>query len=207
MGKMPSTKMSGFQGAKDTLRTMADMALGDRGERSMLVRHFTTQVLRDVWPKDYLGEIIAVRNVFVQPSPWRKCPACEKLHDRAAQNCPLTGATLPPSAMTPLVRYTNDARHVEIVKDPERLVEEIFEHGTTAADCDEYVVLAATMLLQIGREVELVALGFAPQHLTHVGLRAREPKSNRWIWMDGVAGPREEEAASKAKEILVWSLD
>jgi hypothetical protein len=207
MGKLPMASVGGFRGARDTLKLMADMALGDTGERSMLVRHFTLWVLRDVAPKDYLGEILAIRNVFVQPSPWVKCPYCEKLHDRLARTCPAKGGQLPPSANAPLIRYINDPLHVEVVKGPQRLVEEILENGTTLCDCDEYVSLCATMCLQAGRVVELVALGFEPRHLTHVGCRVQEPKTQSWIWLDGVAGPREQQAARRAKEILVWSLD
>ncbi len=181
LGKLPSAQLAPFRGARHTLQIMADKALGDRGEKSALVRHFTTWVIADVWPKDYLGEIITIRNVFVQPSPSR--PG------------------------TPLFRYTNDPLHIEFLKDPQRMVEEILEHGTSAIDCDEYVCMMAAMLMQIGRRVELVALGFAPDSLTHVGVRAQDPKSKAWIWMDAVAGPREREAARRAQEILVWSLD
>lgn len=172
-----------FSGAEDTLRSMADAALGPRGEQSFPVRQFAEWIVRDVAPKDYLGEIVAVRNAFVQPSPMR-----------------------PGSA---LVRYTNDPLHVELVKDPERLVDEIAAHGSTLADCDEIVCLAGTCLLQLGREVEWVALGFGSgpgAQLTHVGLRAKEPKSARWIWLDGVAGPREREAAQTATQKVGYSL-
>lgn len=181
LGKLPEVSLAPFRGARDTLRLMADKALGPRGEQSALVRHFTTWVIADVAPKDYLGEMLAIRNCFVQPSPSR--PG------------------------TPLFRYSNDPRHVELVKDPQRIIEEIIQHGTTIIDCDESTLLMATMLLQVGRKVEFVALGFEPNALTHVGVRAEEPKSNRWVWMDSVAGPREAEAARRAKEILVWSLD
>jgi hypothetical protein len=181
LGKLPASQIGPFSGARDTLKLMSEQALGDRGERSMLVRHFTTWVVRDVWPKDYLGEILAIRNVLVQQSPWR--PG------------------------VPLFRYTNDARHVEVVKDPQRQIEEILEHGTTQVDCDELACIASVMALQVGREVEYVALGFAPDQLTHVGVRVKEPKSSRWIWLDGVAGPREKEAAARAQELLVWNLD
>jgi hypothetical protein len=160
---------------------MSAMALGDRGERSPVVRQFTTWVLADVWPKDYLGEILAIRNVFVQPSPMR--PG------------------------TPLFRYTNDPRHVEFIKDPLRQVEEILQHGTTAVDCDESAMMAATMALTIGREVEFVAMGFGGDALTHVAVRVKEPKSKKWILLDSVAGPRETEAAHRARKILVWNLD
>jgi len=181
LGEPPTANIRPFRGARDTLRTMANLALGDHGERSPLVRAFTTWVVADVWPKDYLGEILAIRNVLVQPSPTRRG--------------------------TPLFKYVNDPRHVEFVKTPERMVKEIQAHGTTAIDCDELAMMAATMLLQVGREAEFVALGFGPDSLTHVGVRAKEPKSNKWIWIDGVAGPREKEAAKRAQKILVWSLD
>lgn len=181
LGAPPQSVVRAFRGPRDTLAKMAEHALGDFGERSMLVRQFTEWVTRQVWPKHYLGEILAIRNVFVQPSPWV------------------------PHA--PLFKYTNDPRHVELVKTPERMVREIRESGQTVTDCDESSVMAATMCLQIGRKVELVAMGFAPQSLSHVAVRVEEPKSQQWILLDGVAGPREREAAGRVKELLTWSLD
>ena len=181
MGTPGSSTVRPFGGPRDTLNKMAEHALGPRGEQSSLVRQFTEWVVRDVHPKDYLGEILAIRNVFVQRSPMR--PG------------------------TPLFHYVNNPRHVEWVKDPQRIVEEIAEHGTCLCDCDDSSQMAATMLLQIGREVELVAMGFAPGSLSHVAVRAREPKSGKMILLDGVAGPREAEAAGKAKEVMVLSLN
>lgn len=181
LGKLPVATLKPFRGAKDTLRLMSELALGDRGERSVIVRRFTEWVVRDIAPKDYLGEILAIRHALVQPSPTR--PG------------------------TPLFRYVNDPRHVEFVKDPQRMVEEIMGNGTTAVDCDEQALMVATMAMQIGRRPQFVALGFAPNTLTHVACRVQEPKSNQWIWMDSVAGPREREAAERAKQILVWDLD
>ncbi len=182
LGTLPEqARVVPFRGPRDTLASMAKIALGPRGEQSMLVRQFTEAVTREVQPKDYNGEIIAIRNVFLQPSP-----------------------THPGRK---LFRYMNDPRHVEWIKDPQRQVEEIQQHGTTTVDCDEIALMGAVMALQIGREVEFVALGFAPRQLTHVGFRVKEPKSGRWIWIDPVAGPREREAAATAKEVLRWSLD
>jgi hypothetical protein len=181
LGTLPQATIGAFRGPRDTLDLMAESALGDRGERSMVVRRFTEWVINGVRPKDYLGEILAIRNVFVQPSPFR--PG------------------------VPLFHYTNDPRHVEMVKDPERCVLEIMENGTTLVDCDDCSCMAATMAMQVGRNVDLVALGFAPDSLSHVGVRVQEPKTNAWIWLDGVAGPREKEAAGRAKQLLVKSLD
>lgn len=181
LGKLSESTIGQFKGPKDTLELMAKHALGPRGEQSMLVRQFTEWCLRDVWPKDYLGEIIAIRNIFVQPSPTRRG--------------------------VPLFKYANDPRHVEMVKDPQRMVEEIMQHGSCVCDCDDFACMAATMALQMGREVDLVAMGFKPKSLSHVGCRVKEPKSNRWIWIDGVAGPKEKDAARRAKTIMIHSLD
>lgn len=183
-GRLPSTSrrggsLSGFAGPQTTLDGMARVALGDFGEKSSVVRYFTERVIGGVAPKDYLGEILAIRNAFVQRG----------------------------SDGTPWFRYANDPKHVELVKTPERQVLEIYQNGQTVVDCDDISAMAATMLLQIGREVEFVAMGFAPNSLSHVAVRAREPKSNQWIFIDGVAGPREREAAFKAKEIAVRKLD
>ncbi len=170
-----------YRGPNATLETMARHALGPRGEQSMRVRAFTESIVREVHPKDYLGEILAIRNCFVQWSPRR--PG------------------------VPLFRYTNDPRHVEMVKDPERIILEVEEHGTSLIDCDESAQLAATMLMQIGREVDLVAMGFERGSLSHVAVRAREPKCGKMILLDGVAGPREAEAAGRAKELMFVSLN
>jgi len=180
LGASPAVRLSQFRGPEHTLETMAQNALGPFGEKSMIVRQFTEWVIREVQPKDYLGELLAIRNIFVQPSPKRPT--------------------------TPMFRYANDPRHVEMVKTPERMVKEIMEQGSCVCDCDDYSCMAATMCLQIGREVELVAVGFEPGSLSHVGIRAKEPKSNTWIWLDGVAGPREQEAAKRAKNIMILGL-
>lgn len=181
LGAAPLAALAPYKGPEDTLKAMADAALGPRGEKSLAVRQFAEWVLRDVCPKDYLGEILAIRNCLVMRSPWRP--------------------------ETPLFRYLNDPRHVEMVKDPERMVEEIKQFGSTQTDCDEGALMAGTLALLVGREVEFVALGFEPKVLSHVGTRVKEPKTGQWIWIDGVAGPREREAAQRAQEILTWSLD
>lgn len=176
----PAVSLSAFRGPQHTLEVMGAKASGPRGEQSFRVRQFAEAVTRYLEPKDYLGEIIACRNVFLQRSP-------------------KTGA--------PLFRYMNDPRHVELVKDPERMVEEIEMYGSTQVDCDEIACLAATMCMCLGREVELVALGFTPGSLSHVAVRVKEPKSGTWIFIDPVAGPKERDAAKRAREVRFWSVD
>lgn len=181
MGQIPNASYAKYRGPRDTLELMARHALGPYGEKSILVRRFTEWVVGQVHPKDYVGEIVAVRCSLVQWSP--RFPH------------------------VPMLRYTSDSRHVETVRTPERMVKDIQQNGFTTIDCDEYACLAAAMLLHIGREVEFVAMGFAPRSLSHVAVRVKEPKSGQWILLDGVAGPREREAAGKAVELMVKSLD
>jgi len=57
----PPHTLSGFTGAPDTMRAMVRAVQGPRGEQSVLVRRMTEDVVREIYPKDYLGEIIAIR--------------------------------------------------------------------------------------------------------------------------------------------------
>ncbi len=108
-------------------------------------------------------------------------------------------------AVATRVRYLNDPISTEWVKDPERLVEEIEAHGTTLADCDEIALLIATMLAQVGREVEFVTVGFGlPGSYTHVFVRVKEPKSGQWIVCDPVAGTTEESMLGRVTTYKTW---
>lgn len=62
----PPTTVRPFQGPADTLRVMIEMTIGPRGEQSTLVRSLKDHIVRDLAPKDYLGEILAVRNFVAE---------------------------------------------------------------------------------------------------------------------------------------------
>jgi hypothetical protein len=169
----PPTILSGFTGAPDTLREMLRAAHGERGEKSFLVRTVTERIVAGLVPKDYLGEIVAIRN-------W------------VAEN----------------IRYTNDPLHVELVKDPQRLIEEWQHSGTALADCDEIACLIATMCMQVGRVCEFVVAGFGEAgHYSHVFVRVLEPKSGKWIVCDPVAGTNERSMLGRVTTYETWSLD
>lgn len=59
---VPPYMLDRFDGAPDTMRAMVRMVQGPQGEMSMLVRRTTEHVVRDLHPKDYLGEILAIKN-------------------------------------------------------------------------------------------------------------------------------------------------
>jgi len=54
--------MQSFRGSPDTLQRMREQTWGPRGEQSQTVRFLTEQVTSGLRPKDYLGEILAIRN-------------------------------------------------------------------------------------------------------------------------------------------------
>lgn len=169
----PPHTLSGFTGAPDTVRAMIRAAQGPRGEKSMLVRSVVERITANMQPKDYLGEIVAIRN-------W------------VAEN----------------VRYLNDPLHVELVKDPQRLIEEYVSTGQAVGDCDDMACLIATMCLQLGRVAEFVIVGFGEQgHYSHVFTRVLEPKSGKWIVCDPVAGTDERKMLERVTTFETWSLD
>jgi hypothetical protein len=172
-GPPPAVRLSRFNGSPDTLNRMREQAWGPRGEQSMVVRALTEDVVSGIRAKDYMGEILAVRNF----------------------------------GMTHL-RYLNDPLHVELIKDPQRIVEEIRENGRALVDCDESAELIATMLMQLGRKAEFVVVGFgAAGDYSHVFARVKEPKSGGWIVCDTVAGSDERTMLSRVTTYESWSLD
>lgn len=58
----PPTVVRPFGGPADTVAEMIKAIVGPRGEQSTLVRGVKDHIIRDVQPKDYLSEILAVRN-------------------------------------------------------------------------------------------------------------------------------------------------
>ncbi len=177
--------LSGFQGPEDTVRAMIAAVNGPRGERSMKVRSVTEQLVHQLQPKDYLSELLAVRN-------W----------------------------VATHVRYANDSLTTEVVKDPQRMIEEILARGKAVGDCDDIANLIACMCQQLGREAEFVTAGFgAPYRIcsggscryganySHVFARAKEPKSQRWIVLDPVAGTDEDKMLRRVTSWRAWRID
>lgn len=139
----------------------------------MRVRSLAETITRELQPKDYLGEILAIRNFATEH-----------------------------------IRYVNDPLHVELVKDPERLIEEMAAHGKAAGDCDDIACFIGTLALCVGRMAEFVVVGFeGPGSYSHVFTRVLEPKSNNWIVCDPVAGSQESRMLSRVKTFETWSLD
>jgi len=110
------------------------------------------------------------------------------------------------------VLYLNDPLHVELLKDPQRLVEEILHSKAspphTRGDCDDIATLIAAMALQCGREAQLVVAGFKGRgHFSHVFVRVHDPKADDYIVCDPVAGSRVRQMLQRIKTYQIWSCD
>ena len=169
----PPTTIKRFGGPADTVREMIRQVRGPRGVQSTLVRSLKDHIVRDLQPKDYLSELLAVRNFVAEK-----------------------------------VRYSNDALIVEQVQDPQRLAEQIVQHGRAVGDCDDIANLISALTLQLGRETEFVIVGFGrPQVFTHIFVRAKEPRSGKWIVLDPVAGTDEESMLRRVTTYQTWKID
>ena len=62
----PAHTIRPFLGPADTVREMIKAAKGPRGEQSVLVHSLRNSIVRHLQPKDYLGELLAVRNFAVE---------------------------------------------------------------------------------------------------------------------------------------------
>ncbi len=62
----PPQTLAPFNGPQDTLNLMVELSLGLRGEQSAMVRSLKDHIVRDLTPKDYLSEILAVRNFVAE---------------------------------------------------------------------------------------------------------------------------------------------
>lgn len=104
-------------------------------------------------------------------------------------------------------RYTRDPVHVEMIRDPERLLDDALS-GRGAFDCDDLALAIGTTCLCIGAPVRFVTVGFSPRwpgepkvH-THVFATAQDPRTKTWWVLDPVAGRR---TASMLKRVKQYS--
>ena len=109
-------------------------------------------------------------------------------------------------------RYTNDPRNVELVKKPWRVVRQMRAGQVPGLDCDDLVCLIAALLLAVGREVQIVTVGFRRQHFrgqiqySHVFLRVREPRTGRWVVLDPVAAEDTRSMIRRVQVVKIWPV-
>jgi hypothetical protein len=108
-------------------------------------------------------------------------------------------------------RYTRDPVHVELIKDPERMVADAAQ-GRLVCDCDEFALGIGTCCLVIGAEIEFVTVGFKPRRPgepkihTHVFVRAQDPRTKIWWVLDPVAGRRTASMIGRIAQYTVFPV-
>ena len=58
----PATEWATFEGPQTTIEYMRKAVLGPRGVRSIPLRLLVERIVSGLQPKDYLSEILAIRN-------------------------------------------------------------------------------------------------------------------------------------------------
>jgi transglutaminase-like putative cysteine protease len=106
----------------------------------------------------------------------------------------------------PRFYYINDPVQVELVKDPERLLEEIAKHGKAMGDCDDASIFFYAAPRTIGIPTQFARVGFKDRPMagkyTHILVVATD-QYKRPIVLDPVAGPRTASMLSKVKHSVM----
>lgn len=71
------------------------------------------------------------------------------------------------------IRFVRDIRDVETLQTPQRTLE------LAQGDCDDHAILIASLALALGFPTRFQAVGFAPDHYSHVFTEAR--LGSTWI--------------------------
>jgi hypothetical protein len=110
---------------------------------------------------------------------------------------------------TNAIRYTRDPVHVEMLRSPERLVDDALQ-GRLAADCDEAATAIGASCLVIGAPIEFVTVGFRPRKgpkvHTHVFVQAQDPRTKQWWVLDPVAGRRTDKMLRRVKQFTRFAV-
>lgn len=107
------------------------------------------------------------------------------------------------------LRYMRDPRLVEMLKSPRYILE---NYKVGGCDCDDLSVWISSCCSIAGMPVRFVTVGFKPRSLTirpaytHVFASAQDVKSNKWMVLDPVAGPRTEAMLKSVKQAAIYDV-
>jgi len=108
-------------------------------------------------------------------------------------------------------RYARDPLHVEMMKDPEKMIDDA-DAGRLTIDCDEQSLGIGTDCLVVGAPVQFVTVGFEPRRPfqskrhTHVFVRAQDPRTKIWWVLDPVAGRRTASMLNRVKQYSIFDV-
>lgn len=184
-----------FRGAPHTVDNIRRLAV--KAQLNYALRELAEEIVGRLPSKDYLSEIAAI-------------------HYWVLANC----------------RYANDPRSVELVRSPaevlarlERHVAQLLEIARTgqvaeagdarwrpSLDCDDMTALLVTLLLILGREVQIMTVAFrdafvrGQRQYSHVFVRVREPLTGQWIVLDPVAAEGAAKMLARVRAAHIWPI-
>lgn len=115
-------------------------------------------------------------------------------------------------AVLSMCRYMRDPRTVELVRAPHIVCRELMAGKTPCLDCDDEATLLAALFTSVGAEAEFVTVAFrdmvyaGQRQYSHVMVRARDPRSKRWIVYDPVAAEKTAEMLGRARFAKCWGI-
>lgn len=100
------------------------------------------------------------------------------------------------------VRYQRDPLTVELVKTPAATL------TTGVGDCDDIATLLAALILLAGSQARFVTVGFRPDGVfTHVYAEGFDPRTQRWVVLDPVAGSRAGQMLRRVRSYRTYLVD
>jgi len=161
---------------------MLEHALGKEGEQNLRVRQWAEQIIRQVAPKDYLSEILALRH-------WATSPWVRYTNDAAHVE----------QIKSPYVALREIETTGTTLLDCDDIACLLAALGLSVGREASFVV--------VGFDAPtVVRLGMPPVY-THVFCRMKEPRSKTWIVCDPVAGPNEAQMLSRVKTYKVFQVE
>jgi hypothetical protein len=108
-------------------------------------------------------------------------------------------------------RYTRDPLHVEMLRSPERMIDDALS-GKLNSDCDEYATAIGACCLAVGCPIQFVTVGFKPPRRgvpkihTHVFVRGQDPRTKQWWVLDPVAGRNVANMLKRVKQYTIFEV-
>jgi len=108
-------------------------------------------------------------------------------------------------------RYTRDPVHIEMMKDPQTMIEDS-DSGRLAIDCDEQTLGIGASCLVLGAPVQFLTVGFEaprmgrPKKHTHVLVRGQDPRTKIWWILDPVAGRKTAPMLARVKQFTIFNV-
>lgn len=176
-----------YLGTDHTVRTMVRLVKGDVDPRSLVQGALSGE--RSIFVRRHTEQIIN----HVRPKDYTsECIAIGKWWGNAG-------------------RYTRDPLHVEMLRTPERLIQDALA-GKLLLDCDEFCTAIGMCCLTVGARVQFVTVGFTPyirgqqKVHTHVFCRAQDPRSKAWWVLDPVAGRNTKPMLQRVKQYTLFEV-